>query len=405
MAKTTSPFKLFLKNKKNRILLAVAALSVIAAGVVTLLPKREFEKIPERIPEIFPVTGAYQGYFELKTSAGTTAVPQGTEVVVDVYLVTSGEPFDAAVAMAEWDGTEFSYKTDSSIGHLLKSTGALYSFAATQPEGATNKLIMAHYTTGAETPMTTTYGQLKKFASFTLVAQVDRPSSTVSLSTALDAEGNHKDLLVHFVDSTESNSADQTLTSADKEKVEFYLCSSGEAWCDGSIPKTCSADRKTWVSQPDCSLSDQYCSNGSCLSYTCDIGDKRCYNDKVEVCSADRKGWDLQNDCAASDQYCDPATLTCLAYACEAGETRCNGSNPEECTADRLGWQPSTNEVVCGAAGYCSNGKCVSSVCQYDFDGNGEVGFGDLLYILAHWAEGSIEIFLQVLWGYGTVCN
>ena len=499
MAKTTSPFKLFLKTPKNRILLVIAALLVVAAGVVTLLPKKELEKIPERIPEIFPVTGAYQGYFELKTSTGTTAVPQGTEVVVDVYVTTSGEPFDAAVAMVEWDGAEFSYLPDYTIGHLVKSNGNPYSFAATQPEGVTNKLIMAHYTTGAETPMTTTYGQLKKFASFTLVAQADRPSSTVRLSTALDASGNHKDLLVHFVDSTESNSADQTLTSADNAKVEFYLCSSGEAWCDGSVPKTCSADRKAWVSQPDCSLSDQYCSNGSCVDYACDLeekrcsvdkrkveacsGDrkswiddqlcavhqecsettytcldipdycftngetqcasktqpqicqanrwvnqaactanqycsngscieyacgpeeKRCYQDKLQICSADRKDWDLQTDCVANDQYCDLATLTCLAYACETGETRCDGNNPQKCRSDRMDWEASTNEVVCGAGSHCLNGKCIPLVCQYDFDGNGEVGFSDLLYVLANWAEGSIDVFLQVLWGYGTTCS
>jgi len=163
------------KTSKNLLLFIFAGLLVLVGLTVFVLK-------PKKLPELFPVTGAYQAYFEIETADPTSNLSQDDKVVVDVYITTSGEPFDAAVAMVEWDGTEFEYEIDSALGRLTKPNTAPHSFLATHPSGDTSKLIMSHFVPSGGSLMDYGEGERLKFASFILIAKVDNPTSKVKLA-------------------------------------------------------------------------------------------------------------------------------------------------------------------------------------------------------------------------------
>jgi len=178
---------------------------VLAVGLAVFSGRRGLEEIPE----LFPVAGAYQAYFKLK--ADKPSFSPGETAVVDIYLTTTGEEFDAAVAMVEWDGADFEYEPDSALGHIKKPNGNPHSFLAAHPGGAKDKIIMSHFVPGGASLMTTAGGQPTKFASLKLRAKNQTSASEIALSSGSSNQA------LHFVDSGVTNSVNQALSGETQE--------------------------------------------------------------------------------------------------------------------------------------------------------------------------------------------
>jgi len=187
------------------LLFLILPLSLMAAGSKLLWPAAR----PGKMPELFPVSGAYQAYFKLKTDKPSFS--PGETAVVDIYLTTTGEEFDAAVAMVEWNGMDFEYEPDSAIGHIKKPNGNPHSFLAAHPGGDKSKIIMSHFVPGGASLMATTDGQPTKFASLNLKVKNQTPASKIVLSSGSSNQA------LHFVDSEVTNSVNQALSGETQE--------------------------------------------------------------------------------------------------------------------------------------------------------------------------------------------
>lgn len=159
------------KNKaglSGAVLLAIFLLLLGLAVILVSLPSK-------KLPEVFEITSACQVYFEIETQADTSNISAGDEIYIDIYLTTSGEEFDAAVAIVEWDENDFSYQN---------ATGLLSSqFLSSFVRDDQGLRALTHFAPRGDPPMRFGNGQRVKFAALTLRALVDNPNSEVRLSS------------------------------------------------------------------------------------------------------------------------------------------------------------------------------------------------------------------------------
>lgn len=191
--------KLFKERSRTNVLAFLVIL--LSLGTVGLLEVVR----PRRLPEIFEITGANQAYFEIE--ADNLIPGAGNPVNIDIYLTTSGQDFDAAVALVEWDANVFTYS--SAVGAL--SAQFLSSFVADNQ----GRRALTHFAPSGDSPMNIASGQRTKFATLTLTANVISPNTTVRLSTAPG------DVVVHFVNAAIDNSVDQSLADQSKLTIRF----------------------------------------------------------------------------------------------------------------------------------------------------------------------------------------
>lgn len=163
-----------------------------------------------RLPEAYPITAAdnYKAYFEL--SANKTSLAKDEQVNIVVKVATTGEEFNAGVAIVEWDTNEFEF-VNSKKGNPPGGEDGISSFTG----GSQGKRIVALYIPQTDPPlqnMTTTRGKLTRFYTIVLKSKVDNPSSKIKLASS-------NLLVLHFVGSGVTNSVDQSL--ADQSKLEI----------------------------------------------------------------------------------------------------------------------------------------------------------------------------------------
>ena len=84
-----------MENKKRRLIISATIFSLLIAFSLIVV----FLKISKtRQPGQFAVTGPNEAYFELSTDADLNSISADDEITVDVYLTTSGEPFNLAIS-------------------------------------------------------------------------------------------------------------------------------------------------------------------------------------------------------------------------------------------------------------------------------------------------------------------
>lgn len=121
------------------------------------------------------------------------------------------------------------------------------------------------------------------------------------------------------------------------------LCLPADAWCDGTVGKTCAADGMSIIAESDCAKSGQTCLKGGCVQKGC--GDGQCDKAGGETCANCQKDCGVCpfNGCAArSKAGCDScACESCVCQldpnCCSSGwsgfcanlcKTACNGACP-----------------------------------------------------------------------------
>ena len=74
------------------------------------------------------LTGNHQAYYEI--SSDKTSINSGEDIEVTVWVVTSGEPFNAAQTILEWSSADFAYKSASSKfsqGYFTSKFSSIYT--------------------------------------------------------------------------------------------------------------------------------------------------------------------------------------------------------------------------------------------------------------------------------------
>jgi hypothetical protein len=128
-----------------------------------------------------------------------------------------------------------------------------------------------------------------------------------------------------------------------------------ERQCNGNSVRTCSADRRTWLSSTACpgtcinSGTNDYCAE-------CTPGTTRCSNGDVQVCGANSL-WGAVTDCGAFT--CVDSGTADYCPVCVPGSARCqNNGDLQTCGSNQL-WGPNTDcgSFPCidsGTADYCA---------------------------------------------------
>lgn len=170
-------------------------------------------KLKPRLPQqlVIGQQDEYKAYFEIEASK--TSLSQNEKVDIFVNLATTGEEFDAAVAVLEWDANDFEF-VSAEPADLSGDEQPLNFFTGSSQA----KRLMTLYVIHTDPPleyMTTSKGQLTRFFTLRLNSLVNNPTSSIKISQAVGST------VVHFVNSGIQNSVDQSLANQDNLVISF----------------------------------------------------------------------------------------------------------------------------------------------------------------------------------------
>jgi len=153
------------------------------------------------------------------------------------------------------------------------------------------------------------------------------------------------------------------------------VCSVGsERQCDGTTLRTCTSDRRAWMSSTTCTIGPG-CINSGTMDYCADCAatDVRCVSGSTQVCGTDFH-WGATTPCAVA---CVGSGNNSYCADCAASHTRCVGSDLQSCGSDQRWGTTTPCSLGCidsGTADYCAvcntgEARCVTGgrqVCGSD---------------------------------------
>lgn len=155
---------------------------------------------------------------------------------------------------------------------------------------------------------------------------------------------------------------DSVANAADSVLVRCVapVCGAQQATCEGNQLKTCSDDRKSWVSSSVCS-GDVPCNPKLRGCGRCTPGENFCSGPELFTC--DDKGAFQHSATCASEALCDASTGACIEPNCdERTPTTCSSSDPllYRCTTERK-----VQELACETTALCNprEERCEVAAC------------------------------------------